>query len=290
MATNETGHKHYHRKYAIVAALALVIAASTFTYLPAASASSAAISANPKVSQHDSGKSIFLFVRFMSDTANPVQTISVDVQNDTSQHLVLQFTPAGQIISGDPSVFLSVQGNTKFKDEGGYGGHGKVIGNFHIRVAKKPLSYGDHPTSLNVALQGAPSLTADTTFTLKGHPKTPADIVANYVFASENIGKNHKVHAVAILSNTGGSTTGPFQTTLYLSTDATLDGSDTAIGMKNVGSMTAGSFRIVELEGTIPSGTHGPYYLIANGDSGNVVPESNENNNWVATTGTITVP
>lgn len=290
MATNEIGHKHYRKKYAIVAALALAIAASSFTYLPAASASSAAISAYPKVSQHDEGKSIFLFVRFTSDTANPIQKISVDVQNDTSQNLVLEFTPDGHIISGDPSVFLQVQGSTRFIDHGGYGGSGKVEGNFHIRVAKQPLSYGDHPTSLQVVLQGAPSLTADTTFTLKGHPKTLADIVANYVYASSNVGKNGKVHAVAILSNTGGSATGPFQTTLYLSTDATLSSSDTAIGMKTVGSMPAGSFRIVELEGTIPSGTHGPYYLIAMGDSGMTVPESNENNNWVATSGTITVP
>src|SRR5437588_6762261 len=81
MANNVNSHKHY-QKNAIVVALALVIAATSFSqYLPAANASSAAISAMPPVSPHDKGTSVYLQIRFASDTANPIQKIRVVVDN-----------------------------------------------------------------------------------------------------------------------------------------------------------------------------------------------------------------
>ena len=285
MARSEHSHRHY-QKHAIVAALALVIAASTFSYaLPAASASSASIKAMPKVSSHDKGTSVYLQLRFVSDTANPIQKIRV-VVDDTPNPRILEFTPSGTIISGDPSVFLKVIGKTVFVDKDGYGGgygNGKVIGNFLVRVAKHPLSIGVHNTSMEVVLQGAPSLTANTSFTLTDPPVKSVDIVAKFLIANGNIGKNKEVHAVAVLTSEGNSSTGQFKTTLYLSTDSTLDSGDKAIGTESVGNMPAGSFRIVELGGHLPANTHGSFYLIAMADSSNVVTESNESNNVVST-------
>jgi subtilase family serine protease len=80
--------------------------------------------------------------------------------------------------------------------------------------------------------------------------------------------------------NGGGATAAATVTRIYLSTDATLDGSDTLLGSRAVGTLAPAATSAGSTTVTIPAGTNtGLYYLLAKADGDNAVSETSETNN-----------
>ena len=79
---------------------------------------------------------------------------------------------------------------------------------------------------------------------------------------------------------TGRSDSQSSTTAFYLSSDATLDGADTPIGNRSVGTLVAGATSAGSTNVTIPAGTAaGTWFIIANADDSNTNSETNETNN-----------
>jgi subtilase family serine protease len=80
--------------------------------------------------------------------------------------------------------------------------------------------------------------------------------------------------------NGGGAPAGATVTKLYLSADPTLDGSDTLLGSRSVGTLAPASSSTGSTTVTIPAGTAtGLQYLLAKADGDNAVTETQEANN-----------
>ncbi len=81
-------------------------------------------------------------------------------------------------------------------------------------------------------------------------------------------------------TNQGGGSGGASTTRFYLSTNFKLDAADTALEGRAVAALAPSGSSNATTTLTIPSGTPtGQYYLFANADEGNAVPESVESNN-----------
>jgi subtilase family serine protease len=87
------------------------------------------------------------------------------------------------------------------------------------------------------------------------------------------------------VKNQGGTAAGPFDVTVYLSTDATVGAGDVPVGTRRAaaglaaGASSSGSI-VVTVPALQPAGT---YFLIVRADAGNEVTESSETNNERAT-------
>lgn len=86
------------------------------------------------------------------------------------------------------------------------------------------------------------------------------------------------------IKNTGDAdAVSPFDVEVYLSSDATADGTDTLLTTFNVATLTAGSVSNNSITVTLPAtGTDGNYHIVAKADSADVVLEADENNNVFA--------
>jgi subtilisin family serine protease/subtilase family serine protease len=83
--------------------------------------------------------------------------------------------------------------------------------------------------------------------------------------------------------NQGAEASGASATRFYFSNNATLDGADLPLGLRQIAALAAGSTAAGPTPVTIPTPLEtGTYYVIAAADGGSVVPESAENNNTVA--------
>lgn len=78
--------------------------------------------------------------------------------------------------------------------------------------------------------------------------------------------------------NKGSAIAIPSVTAFYLSSDTTLDGSDTKLGSRNIGELKGGESSSGVTTVTIPSGVAGRYYIIAKADDNDLITESNEYN------------
>ena len=91
--------------------------------------------------------------------------------------------------------------------------------------------------------------------------------------------------------NIGGGAALASTTTLYLSTNLTLDAADTMLGSRSVPALTAGATSTgsttVVLSATLPAGT---YYLFAKADATDAVSETFEGNNTRLFSITVSVP
>jgi subtilase family serine protease len=93
------------------------------------------------------------------------------------------------------------------------------------------------------------------------------------------------------IKNQGSATASDHNTAFYLSTNTTLDSSDTYLGYDFVSSLSAGVSRTESASLALSSSLNGgTYYLFAAADDWNDVGESNENNNVVYKAITITPP
>ncbi|MFQ5469169.1 MAG: CARDB domain-containing protein, partial [Gammaproteobacteria bacterium] len=92
------------------------------------------------------------------------------------------------------------------------------------------------------------------------------------------------------VKNINGVASGSFTVGLYLSTDSTITTSDTLIGSRVVGSLAANSSSADNTSVTIPASmVSGIYYLGAIADTAGAVTESDETNNALAATPTLSV-
>ncbi|HEU4369130.1 MAG TPA: S8 family serine peptidase, partial [Methylomirabilota bacterium] len=86
--------------------------------------------------------------------------------------------------------------------------------------------------------------------------------------------------ATSVKNQGGAAAAGPFNVTVYLSTDATFDGGDVAIGTRVVNTLAPGATSLGTVMVTIlPSQAQGAYFLLVRADAGGVVPEADETNN-----------
>jgi subtilase family serine protease len=82
----------------------------------------------------------------------------------------------------------------------------------------------------------------------------------------------------------GGTAAGPFDVTVYLSTDPAFGGGDLAVGTRQVAGLAAGATSAGTVAVTIPGGqAPGLYFLIVRADAADAVTEGNETNNERAT-------
>ncbi len=96
-----------------------------------------------------------------------------------------------------------------------------------------------------------------------------------------NTEKNQGTQATTISNNVVG---------IYLSTDATITTADTLIGSRTVSSLAAGATSAASTIATVPSTlAPGTYYLGVLADKNSIQPETNETNNALTKTGTITI-
>jgi len=85
------------------------------------------------------------------------------------------------------------------------------------------------------------------------------------------------------VKNIGGAPAASSLTRLYLSTNTTVDASDTLIGSRNVPALAAGATSSGSTTVTIPQGTAaGTWYIVAQADSEDAVTETSETNNMYA--------
>ncbi len=130
------------------------------------------------------------------------------------------------------------------------------------------------PTGTNT-----PTPTGTVAPTLTPTPSLP-DLVVSSVNAPSKgrAGQTIKVSDTTLNSGTGPAAAST--TRYYLSSNATLDGGDPALGSRPVPALPPGSSSKGSVNVTIPSGTpRGLYYVIAKADADNAIPESDESNN-----------
>jgi RHS repeat-associated protein len=190
------------------------------------------------------------------------------------------------------TVFLDANGNRRFDDgeinvptdlSGNYRFSNLPAGNYRVAVV---IDAGYVQTTVplirNVTLATATSASTGNDF---GARRTPADLVVDHVTAltaaqpGDNVAVSWVVHNVG----TGAITTG-WQDAVYLSTDATLDASDTLLAtVPHSGTLawdgTYTGAASVKLPGVLP----GNYFVIVQADRRYQVPnETNRTNNILA--------
>ena len=93
------------------------------------------------------------------------------------------------------------------------------------------------------------------------------------------------------VQNLGADKAGTFKVALYLSTDSTITTADTYLGYRSVTSLLANASSTYNTRVTIPAGlAAGNYYIGAIADYQNVIAETDENNNTIATPFEVLAP
>ena len=111
---------------------------------------------------------------------------------------------------------------------------------------------------------------------------SPPDLIISAVSVPTTGGAGLSFMATSTTKNQPNTGPAPPSTTkFYLSTNATLDGSDPEIGSQDIRrSLEPGDSEFQGTSLTIPPATvRGTYYVIAKADGGNLIPETLENNN-----------
>ncbi len=129
------------------------------------------------------------------------------------------------------------------------------------------------------------TLTATVPPTLTHTPTpTPAalpDLVVSSVNAPSTGGAGLTIKVADTTHNKSGTgPAGPSTTRYYLSTDTTLDASDTPLGSRSIPALKPGGSDKGSVNVVIPPGTSaGTWYVIAKADADNLLPETNDSNN-----------
>ncbi len=106
------------------------------------------------------------------------------------------------------------------------------------------------------------------------------DLIMSKLAAPAKSGAGAAILVKYGIQNIGSTGSGPTTTSIYLSADATLSGSDTLLGTDPTAPVGPGLTVLDSLTVTIPGGTApGTYFLIALADSGNTEAEADEGNN-----------
>jgi hypothetical protein len=124
------------------------------------------------------------------------------------------------------------------------------------------------------------TITDDAHFKLRAGSSGQADLVASFFGAPDNVKQDKKYIGFVKEANQGTGNAGKHTISIYLSDDATLDGSDVLVGDEDVNNLKSGKDRMVPVQFELPEGSDaGAAYLIVMVDSDEDVSESNENNN-----------
>ncbi len=126
------------------------------------------------------------------------------------------------------------------------------------------------------------SETSETNNTAARSLKIGSDLSVSALTAPTVAGEGLSITITETTKNQGGGTADASTTGYFLSTDTTLDGSDTPIGSRNVPALPAGASNTGSTLVTIPPGTPtDSWYIIAAADSEDVVVETSETNNVI---------
>ena len=118
---------------------------------------------------------------------------------------------------------------------------------------------------------------------------TAADLAVSNVSEPASGTPGDSVTVNYTVQNLSGSTaTGPWTDSVYLSTDQTLDASDTLLGSGvHTGNVAVSGSYIGGVTATLPVIANGNYYLIVVTDSGKAVPDTNRTNNTAVSAATL---
>jgi subtilisin family serine protease len=110
--------------------------------------------------------------------------------------------------------------------------------------------------------------------------KIGSDLDITYMSTPTTTGAGKSIVITDTTKNIGGGVVEPSVTQFYLSTNSTIDTSDTLLGSRNVPALAAGASSTGSTTVTIPAGTaSGNWYIVAKADGEEVVAETSETNN-----------
>jgi uncharacterized repeat protein (TIGR01451 family) len=163
------------------------------------------------------------------------------------------------------------------------------------------INSGSLPEGLNLngltgTISGTPSTTGTRSFIIKVTDSRTSiamkafsitvkdvDLIVTSVLGPASAGLGEPIAVTATVKNRGSGDSGGFYSSVYLSTDPTMNTSDRAITTFYVSPLAAGVQRTYTLKPIIPANLAlGVYYIGVIADTGNRVGESNENNNALA--------
>jgi subtilase family serine protease len=122
--------------------------------------------------------------------------------------------------------------------------------------------------------------TIETNNTLAGLTRIGPDLSITSLGATGPMGAGAAITVNDTTKNSGGGSAGTSTTRYYLSSNSTLDASDTVLGSRTVPLLATGATSVQSTTLTIPAGlATGTYYLIAQSDADNAIVETFENNN-----------
>jgi hypothetical protein len=215
--------------------------------------------------------------RSTSWTANPAAVYTrawIDYNQDgdylDAGEMVLQGNvPSSQVITGNVIVPTTAQ-----------------IGFTTMRISSKFTAYAAPCDSFDIGE------VEDYGITIQAGTVTqlPDFTLANLVLRDPSVLAGTNINFTLDAKNIGtGSTTSPLGYKVYLSVDQTFSVNDVQVGSSNLPTLSSGQ-TITGLSGSAGStGFTGTYYIIVKVDADNVIPESNENNNVVVSTTTVTI-
>jgi len=110
--------------------------------------------------------------------------------------------------------------------------------------------------------------------------KIGPDLIESSTVVPTVAGAGFPLTVTDTVKNQGSGTAGPSTTSFYLSTNFSLDSTDTFLGSRSVPALGAGLTNAGSTTVTIPAGTElGTYYILVSSDDTNAVLESAETNN-----------
>jgi subtilase family serine protease len=125
--------------------------------------------------------------------------------------------------------------------------------------------------------------TSETNNTSARSIKVGPDLAIPSLSAPTSARAGQNITIADSVKNIGGAPASGSLTRLYLSTNTTIDASDTLIGSRNVPALASGATSSGSTSVTIPPGTAaGTWYIVAMADSEEVVTETSETNNTYA--------
>ena len=147
------------------------------------------------------------------------------------------------------------------------------VGNFAEPTILTPLVSDSNNTSVNL-----PGISSELSLNASLTASKP-DLIINSISATSATAGT-SLNFTYNIKNQGAGNAGANYTGFYLSTDTTLNSSDTYLGLDDVNVLTSGSSSTesasFNLSQTLAAGN---YYLFAKADGGSTITESNETNN-----------
>jgi subtilase family serine protease len=127
--------------------------------------------------------------------------------------------------------------------------------------------------------------TSETNNTYARLIKIGSDLDITSMSTPTTAGAGQSIVITDTTKNIGGGIAPPSLTQFYLSTNSSIDTSDTLLGGRSVPALASGTYSTGSTTVAIPEGTAGgSWYIIAKADSEGVVPETSETNNTYART------